>query len=431
MFLNEYAARNFRNPKVAMCVDLMWTCLEHYVDLAQVFFDDGLRGALDKEIVDFEYTLYVLKDVLLKLLHQGYRLADKELRNELVIILTILAKFPRSLPCFIQSGLLNLLLTYSTVSEAGKDGWVFYVQPLAKIRNFGTVFDIDLHLKRELWVLLSDLMSSDDEDVILTIAASPLVELLLIYLEKSSIDSHSSPYRPADVHSTSLLPKERQTKELNQVALEFSLRAQGPDSIGGLEEVMSLKAVAHTFISTVSTPQLKEFQVIAIVFLAEHANRLLGEFMRVDGILRVLQLVHMYWSSSVEEHRAILFHAMILLNKCALAMPSVVKPILEYQNVVKVHLDIFGEIDEEYIRSQAARLISNLCKGSPESLAQLRQMNGISLFVRAINEYSAGRRVRVGKKACLKFEGEKDSAVPELDDDEKPGGDISIFIIAG
>ena len=441
IFLNEYAAKNFRNPKVSECVDLMWTCMESYLEYADILVDSDMNVVMNVEVLDFEFALFVLRDVLFKIIHQGYRLADKELRNEIVIILTIIARFPRAIPCFIQSGLLEVLITYSTVAECGKDGWTFYLQPLAKIRNFGTAFDVDLHLKREMWVLISDLMKSDDEDVITSVAASPMIELLLIYLERSSIEqSHSYDHGyhySADFDLCTLLPKEKESKEASGLALEFqSSRPQtamtdvsSSDNVGHQSENAAIRAAANTFLGTISLPQLKEFQVIAIVFLAENACRVMGEFLRIDGPLRILQLIHLYRHSNIAEHKSIVFHAMILLNTFTVAIPSVIKPILEYQEVVKVLLDIFHEIDEEYIKSQSARLISNLCCGSPESIDQLKRMEGIDLLVKAILEYTKSRRVQVGKTAGVKLLGE----VQQLEKDEndlKPGGDLTIFIVA-
>jgi hypothetical protein len=172
-----------------------------------------------------------------------------------------------------------------------------------------------------------------------------------------------------------------------------------------------------------------EFQAIAIAFLAEHACRMLGEFLRIDGPLRVLGLIHMYWQSNQDRHKTVLYNAMILLNKCILTLPSIVKPLLEYQEIINVLLQIFSNVEEEYIRAQSARLISNLCKNSPDSALQLRQFHGIKLLVQAMTTYCESRRVQVGKKAGIKF-GNEPTAI-ELDkEDLKPGGDIAVFIIA-
>jgi hypothetical protein len=438
IFLNEFAAKNFRNPKVALSVELLWTCLENYILLAEQMFNINRQVALLIDVVDFEFSLNVFKDVLFKIIHQGYRLADKELRNELVIVLTLLARFPRSTPAFLQSGMLNLLLTYSTVAECGKSGWSFYMQPIAKIRNFGSIFDIDLEFKRHLWSLISDLMGKDDEDVITSVAASPLIDMLLTYLEHSTIppEHQSLAHRVHGSESSlhkSLLPKEKPTKELTGLAATFLQRAQSADMDtkpdGGDGDPSSIRKHTLAFVSALSVHQLMEFQVVAVVFLAEHGCRLIGEFLRIDGPVRILETIHIYWRSNLDRHRIILFHAMILLNKCVLSLPSVVKPLLEYQEIINVLLQIFSGVDEEFIRSQAARLISNLCRNSQTSVKHLRNFHGIKLLVRSITGYCAEKRVQVGKKAGIKISGEETSA--ELDEEElKPGGDITIFIIS-
>jgi len=440
VFLNEFAAKNFRNPKVALSVELLWTCLESYIIHAGEMFSESRDVYMQIDIVDFEFTLNVFKDVVFKIIHQGYRLTDKELRNELIIVLTLLSRFPRSTPAFLQSGMLNLLITYSCVTECGKDGWPFFMQPIAKIRNFGSIFDIDLEFKRHLWSLVSDLMSSDDEDVITSVAASPLVDMLLMYLEHSTVQSEhqSIAHRVHGVDtslSKSLLPKEKPQKELIGLAATFSDLPQTADmdstakTDAGEGDALSVRKHILAFVSALSVHQLIEFQMVAVVFLAQHCCRLLGEFLRIDGPVRVLELIHIYWHSSLDRHRTILFHTMIALNKCVLSLPSVVKPLIEYQEIVHVLLQIFGEVDEEYIRSQAARLISNMCRNSSTSVNQLRHFHGIKLLVQAITSYCEGRRVQVGKKAGVKLLGEDNSA--ELDEEElKPGGDITIFIIA-
>ena len=433
IFLNEYASKNFRNPKVALSVDLIWTCLECFLNYSNELFGMNSENITNFEVVDFEFTLNSTKDLLMRLVHQGYRLSDKELRNEILIILSILARFSQSLPCFIQSGLLEVLITYSTVVECGKDGWHFYSQPIAKIRNFGTIFDIDLQFKRQLWVLISDLMFSDDEDIITYVAASPFIELMLLYVEKSTLDSshfsNSSHY--VNRFHENLLPKEREPKQLSELALSFSQRPRTVDSNAGMESSQNRTNIHNnclSFLLTLSQAQLREFQVIAIVFLAENASRCLGEFLRVDGLLRILEVIHLYWQSNIENHKSILFHSIILLNKCVNCLPNVVKPLLEYQDITKVLFDIFSGLEEEYIRSQASRLISNLCKGGGASVEQLRLFDGIHLLVSALSSYSESRRVQVGKKAGVSLGVPQ---VTELDDEEnKPGGDLNVFIIS-
>ena len=67
--------------------------------------------------------------------------------------------------------------------------WPFYSMPIAKMRNYGSVHDIDLQLKRGMWLAISEVLASDDTDAILAVASSPLMENLLGYLEFDSFAS--------------------------------------------------------------------------------------------------------------------------------------------------------------------------------------------------------------------------------------------------
>ena len=57
---------------------------------------------------------------------------------------------------------------------------------MAKFRNFVSSFDIDMQFKREVWLLTSELMANDDPDVLTCIASSPILLVMLLYLEQNS-----------------------------------------------------------------------------------------------------------------------------------------------------------------------------------------------------------------------------------------------------
>jgi hypothetical protein len=163
-YLDIAATEGPRDSRIPLIVDLIWTILESYLSLGKV--DDESVGVtyqedylkISKTVIDFEYVVNVLMDTLCKTLHDGYRLADKECRNEMAIILTQLAVFPLSHPFLIQTRKLNTLFSYACFAEAGSKGWPFYVAPMAKVRNFATVFDVDIQFKHILWILISDIL---------------------------------------------------------------------------------------------------------------------------------------------------------------------------------------------------------------------------------------------------------------------------------
>jgi hypothetical protein len=414
------------------------------------------------DVANFEHALTTLKSLLLQLLANGYRLADKELRNEVLIVLNILCKFPKALPCFIQSEVLNILITYACVVETGKTYWPYYFMPIAKIRNFGTVFEVDIQFKRLLWLTLSEILKKDDPDAILCIAASPLLLVMFTYLEKDSLEhAHSRSHHRSPTHnnstsfdnisvhhsietggggygdnSLSLLPKPILPPDYSDIP-EFSTRERIMTAEEDSSKVLKSNNLG-SFLSSIAPQQLRELQVLAMVFISENAPKFLGEFLRLDGHIRVLVLIHQYYCSNIEEHRKLLYYSLLTLIQCAILAPATVKPMLEYQEVVHVLLNIFQSIDKDSIRSQAARLISIMCTKNEVSQKQLRRLNGISLLINAIAQYAKPRRPSVGKKAGVKIgsTGIDDSQNEGGDDleeaglSEKVGGDISIFIIS-
>ena len=115
-------------------------------------------------------------------------MADKECRNEILVCLSMLSTFKLAAPSFLSSNALTVFTTYACVAEMGKASWPFFARPIAKIRNFGSTHDIDLQLKRELWLVVMDILSGDDPDALLTVSSSSLLDTLLAYLEYDSFE---------------------------------------------------------------------------------------------------------------------------------------------------------------------------------------------------------------------------------------------------
>ncbi|TYZ57300.1 hypothetical protein PybrP1_008014 [[Pythium] brassicae (nom. inval.)] len=67
-----------------------------------------------------EFTLQALLHVFELLLARGYRKQDKEMRNECLMVLHLLARRRRSLDCFYATGLTASLLSYATAAETHK-----------------------------------------------------------------------------------------------------------------------------------------------------------------------------------------------------------------------------------------------------------------------------------------------------------------------
>lgn len=404
--LRDAAAESVREPTVTVCVQILWDCLEAFFKEFSPNSGDALVAPSD-EIMDFETAVQTLKVLFHDLLLQGYRLADKEVRNEVLVVLTLVGRFTQAVPFFIKSGLLNILVTYACVGEAGKEAWPYFALPLAKSRNFASGFDIDVQLKRELWMLLSDIMKLDDPDILLCIASSPLLTVLVRYLEQNTLNAGGT--------SASSVTRAGLPNELHDQAADLNGDASQPGSTASRAEV--------------SAPaQLRELQILAMVFLAENAHRLMGEFVRIDGPVKILEVMSRYGDAVSVEYRSLLFHSLLLLNRC-LTCSNMVKAKLEAHEAIRVFLQQFQISSDDAIKAQAARLISIMCTDSEVSQTQFRKLSGIGSLVSSLALYAEHRRPLVGCKAKVPFDS-ADNAGMEDPTTTQAGDEVSLLIVA-
>lgn len=213
------AVRGIRDPILSVAVEVLWNCLEH----SQESMSYGSPAASRTELVRkarksnaaFALSTWdgvsALRDTLEALLVGGFRKKEKELRNEAVIVASLLSSNGRSHSIFRSTGMLQLLLRYATAVETGladgdpqaaesedrtsalaaddrstSRGTVRKDVPelgeLADPRNFATTTEVDLELKLLLWSLLAELSKRDPQNLEV-IKASPLVGIMLMYMD--------------------------------------------------------------------------------------------------------------------------------------------------------------------------------------------------------------------------------------------------------
>jgi len=390
---------------ISRSIELLWNCLECYVTTMTA---SGAQNLDSANIIDFKPAIITLRSVLRKLIFNGYRQSDKEVRNEIVIILTLFVNFPASVPHFINSGLLNDVVTFATVGDAGRKGWSFYSQPIPKLRNFSTLTGIDMQLKRELWLLIGDLLMSNDPDIITCIASSPFMSVLFLYLEQNSLDDGSA-----------------------EDALDSTLLSTAPSEDLDSASVVSLDEEkgkgAGDIVDALPLMQLQEIQVLAMSILAGNAHRMMGEFIRVQGPARALAVLCKYSHSQTSDHRSLVYHTFLLLNRC-LMTSNVVNQRLENLEAIRIFLHFFETSDDNSARAQSARMIGVMCK-STECQRQLREVKGIGPLVQALRQFTDRRPPNVGKQANVKMvtfgdEGEAPST------NEDSGGEMNVFAIS-
>jgi len=473
--LAEASKDNPRDPRVSEIVNLMWTMLEVYLNqrpkltesTGNSFEEDekiAIAGLVSVEIMNFEVAVSILQGVFMNLLCDGYRLADKECRNEIIVVLSMIARFPSAAPCFLQCGLFNKLITYSCVGEAGPKAWPFYSLPLAKMRNFSSAFDVDLQLKRELWVILSDLMKFNDPDALLCFASSPLMSTLLMYLEFDTLDqsnkTHDNQFglmAPAREGSSvlrgggSLVKNEGSLRFMSTVessalmSLSHILDGQEDDNTSvnasqslapgapGIAEGSTVLAEPlaqdNPFLKSLPINQLRELQVVAMMVLAANAPKVVGEFSRLNGPVKILDIIFHYARSSVAEHKEITYYAVILLNRCIMGS-NVVRKLMEDENAVQTLISLFDYSDDDRLKAQAVRVIAMLCSGHNSICQQqLRINNGLTHLVKMMSSFSLLRRPSVGRKAGIKLTKNGEDEVNDPSEDPRMG-DISVLIVA-
>jgi len=461
--LDVAAKENLRDPAVTKNLDLVWTVVDAYLQQAQgpsQVNSSLLKDLVSVDVMKYESAVKILLKILLELMHDGYRLADKECRNEIVVVMSMIASFPASFPAFMCSGALNTLVTYSCVAEMGPRAWPFYSRPIAKLRNFASLHDIDLQLKRTLWMCISDVMQSNDADAILCLSSSPMFDMLLLYVECDSseivrhahIDEESatlpSRIRGGGVAGSSLYtasqtnfagsPEQGAGLGVGFQGDSQSLTLDAPSFLQQPKQqqeqqqpvvVSEEDKTAVEFLKSLPLVQLRELQVLAMTFMAENAPKCLGEFLRVGGPVRCLDVLFRYSRSSVPEHKSLVYSALLLLNRC-LMCSEVVKRLMEMENGTQTFLYLFEHTDDDAAKALAARVVSLLCSDRNETCQQqVRVRGGIVQLVKVISSFAEHRRVQVGRKAHLRVQGIEVEGVEDPDADSN-GGDISLLIVA-
>lgn len=214
------AVRGIHDPIFPIAIEVLWNCLEHsqaeMKEAPPAESRSGLIRKARKRNAAFALSTWhgveALRDSVETLLMRGFRKKDKELRNEAVIVASLLANNGRSHPLFCRTGALQLFLRYATAIEvglaegdpearaaearalalaaderSGGDGGTEVdgapkLAALADPRNFATMTEVDLELKLLLWSLLADLGRRDSKNL-QVIEMSPLMETLLMYMD--------------------------------------------------------------------------------------------------------------------------------------------------------------------------------------------------------------------------------------------------------
>ena len=406
---------------VAVSVEVLWNALEHsHVAVDAAGPPASSRTALLArrretnamyQLSDPE-TLAVFRQLLSQLFLNGRRAADKQLRNEVLIVASLVASHRRSHKAFRTQRLLQLLLTYATASElpedeidalkaatSGADPNDPEGGPLADRHAFATSAPEDLEMKRILWALLSDLGRGDRENLDLVVEAD-FMGALLMYLDVEALDASAQEYEE---------PDDWDEDELDE--------PPEPE----LEEQSSL-ARAHRRIPTtlkrLPLTQLHVLQQQAMAVLLNLAPRAPAAFQALQGHILALRFLD---ACDVEDDRGgqtqqspddgtqqsgsvktagtagSARSASGLVQGALMLLISVVGlPGLQHElgalDAVRIMLRRFTDKRAgTALRADAVQILAKLCDGHEENQTALRRLDGIAALVDELELYCGGR----------------------------------------
>ncbi len=443
-----------RDRRIPHQLELLWTILECFLERMKTDkADNNFRKydlMKDEVVLDMSVAVPILKHLLIHLLSDGFRQFDKECRNEVIIIFAMVAEFPNSIGHFLSNGMVDFLLTYACVEEMHAKSWAYFIPNIANSRNFGSLSDIDLEFKKQVWMLLNTLLRSNDPDVLLCFAASPLMSCMLAYMEQDGPDtlqSQSTTKRQdgSDIETRTLQSPSgsyhlnpwdesksftaiEEKKEASRFKTKNSNWQVSTKATISLELTLASK---KGLIASLTSIKLKEFQVLACVFLVHHAPKVLGEFERLDGPSRVLSLAIKHCRAESAEQKSLVLHSLLLLYRCLLHSITV-RAYLEESQAIQSLLFLFSSCVEDEARAQAVRIIAALCaRGNTPCQGQLFECQGLEILLLPIRQYITKRPAVIGLKAGIKIYAHLDCSEPLPDPLESPfGGEISVLIVA-
>ncbi|KAG6618809.1 Armadillo-type fold [Phytophthora cinnamomi] len=222
-----FILENITNPQdelLPLCLEILWNVLE----LSHEKISAVTKCASRKELLEVfrlrnatfflgnEFTFQALLHVLELLLAHGYRQQDKEMRNECVMILQLLAKRRRSMDFFYSTGLTACLFSYATSAELSHAKGSGTLQGrsqqdkssatasaiTASNQYYATNSDVDFEFKQMLWFLLAEI-SCDHQANLSELVQFRFIEVWLSYATANNVQQDQGAPPRASAHKYS------------------------------------------------------------------------------------------------------------------------------------------------------------------------------------------------------------------------------------
>eukprot|EP00164_Ancoracysta_twista_P005803 GFYU01007978.1.p1 GENE.GFYU01007978.1~~GFYU01007978.1.p1 ORF type:complete len:1066 (-),score=264.08 GFYU01007978.1:74-3157(-) len=179
-------AGDFRSNKVYVAMELIWNCLD--------------QDPHATDIMGSWHSVNVLKDLFVRIVTEGYKMKDKEMRNEILVIASLVSTAKANQHIFLDTGFLHLMLLFATATELNLTHEL--IKPFAL-----TKAQVDFEFKKLLLQIVGVLC--ENEGNLAVAIECNFVPVLLLYIDETG-QNH-----PAVVRWSAVQIKELQLLAMN------------------------------------------------------------------------------------------------------------------------------------------------------------------------------------------------------------------------
>lgn len=390
LYLHDPASSDVLN----ITVEVLWNCLEHCAVVTDAASPPAVgRSALlsRRRLTNAMYqlsddtTIAVLRQILQHLFLNGHKAEDKRLRNEVLIVASLIASHRKSHGAFQRQRLIHLLLEYACAAELPEDAIELRTQatmkrdprssiepPLADRHTFATASIEDLETRRILWSVLSDLGRAEEENLQLVVEAD-FMGCLLMYLDVEALDAVDE--EPSDDEEYDVVSR---------------------DTLSGRRIPGILKSLELT--------KLHVLQQQAMAVLLNLAPRAPQAFQKLKGHILALRFLDACSGEVDDSHSTDtnatkqssrsadgLVRGALMLLISVVGLPGLQNE-LGALDGVEIMLKRFGDKQAgSNMRTDAVQILSKLCEHHPENQDKLRRSDGVATLISEIDRYVARR----------------------------------------
>eukprot|EP00002_Diphylleia_rotans_P023212 TRINITY_DN4562_c0_g2_i4.p1 TRINITY_DN4562_c0_g2~~TRINITY_DN4562_c0_g2_i4.p1 ORF type:complete len:781 (-),score=150.22 TRINITY_DN4562_c0_g2_i4:939-3281(-) len=249
--LIRFMERNFQDASVSMTIEIVWNLFDHHHPIR---LDFGSKGGIA-----------ALKSLFVRCLSDGYRVKDKELRNDVLVLSTLVAQTPSQRQGFLESGFIENILQVCVGGELQRTFEA--VKPFALTNS-----KEDFEMKRLVLFLIQLLCGN--EECLEFISSYDVMAVLLMYI------NHAASNMP---HINKYSRPQLQMLQLHALTILDCLIAHSPETYQRLDG-------NHLLLTYIMEHSNDEFRVPAMRLLLHTCHHFRAELGSEGAVYMMLTL---------------------------------------------------------------------------------------------------------------------------------------------